>query len=154
MLRALNQVSGVFCPSDAASDLAEINAGKRISFMRRGQKLAHGVGVAGAQHKNPVPAPCTARCERDLRTQNRPSNPPTCLVRQLVEQWGGVEHHRAHQGPFHARDRLRAHGGTIMGISLDNTADTFGIALIDPEAVADKLLSIRRKTTMPTAICR
>ena len=101
-----------------------------------------------------VPAPCTARCERDLRTQNRPSNPPTCLVRQLVEQWGGVEHHRAHAAGSVRTRPLRAHGGTIMGISLDNTADTSGIALIDHEVVADKVLSVRQKTTMPTAICR
>ena len=61
MLRAPNQVSGVFCLSDAASDLAEINAGKRISFMRRRKRVAHGTEVGRGSTQNPRPChlrPC------------------------------------------------------------------------------------------------
>ena len=73
----------------------------------------------------------------------------------------------AHQGPFHARDRLRAHGGTIVGTAEPSWArrnHRWHIAGQNgryirhrsnrQEAVADKVLSVRQKTTMPTCISR
>ena len=124
MLRALNQVSGVFCLSDAASDLPEINAGKRISFMRRRQKVAHGAWVAGAQHKNPAPAnfrPCAVHrpmrtrltdAEQAIKSANLSGSPARGTMGRRGTSPCARGRFCAHQTPSCAR---RNHHGHIAG---------------------------------------
>ena len=59
MLRTLNQVSGVFLSVRCCIRFGGDKYGKRISFMRRRKRVAHGAEVAGAQHK--ILAPATFR---------------------------------------------------------------------------------------------